>query len=212
MKILHIIGTKLNSTNLSHKLHRKPRFEMGFDTVEFSHTQKPFEELTLSTFQKLQEIKYTPSKLRGYYSTFIIDKSTEKPVTAFVKKTEKDDKSGYERYDFYVKNGNSKKLNAIGYCMLYTYGSKRDVHTAYMISFDRDDFAGMGIRAHQIAIERMLQVGAPNIILNPTSDAEAFHECCGFDYNTNWARRMSLSEKALEEWKSFINSGQRILR
>ena len=208
MKILPLIGTQITPTNISYKASLKIKLAEGVDAFERTQSKKPFEALTLKTFEKLRNIKYIPEKLDGYYSTFLIDKSTDKPITALIKQSYMSNRIS-ERYDFYVYNKNEKP-ERIGYCLIYVYDKERDVEPAYVISPHNDKYAGMGIRAHQIAIERMLETGSPNEIINPTADAEPFHRACGFDWHKDRVGRMSITEKALKEWVLFINSGQRI--
>lgn len=211
MRILFPTETKITPTNISCKACPKIRFAKGVDTFESTLKKKPFETLTLKTFETLRKIKYIPEKLDGYYSTFFIDKSTKKPVTALIKPTSISNSNGSERYDFYIYNKNEEHKH-IGYCLIYVYDKDHDIEPAYVISSQNDKYAGMGIRAHQISIERMLQTSSPNEIINPTADAEPFHRACGFEWRKDRARRMSLTEEALKEWNIFINSGQRIIK
>lgn len=212
MRILPPIGTKVSPTNISCKASPKIRLSGGIDTFEYTQGKKPFETLTLKTFETLRKIKYIPEKLDGYYSTYVIDKLTDKPVTALIKPTSINNSNGSERYDFYIYNKKGGEPERIGYCLIYVYDKDHEVYPAYVISPQNDKYAGMGIRAHQISIERMMESGSPNEIINPTAEAEPFHRACGFEWNKDRAGRMSISPKAMEEWTEFINSGQRIIK
>ena len=210
MRIFPLTGTKVSPTNISCKASPKIKFPGGIDTFEHTQSKKPFETLTLKTFEKLRTLRYIPEKLDGYYSTYLIDKLTNKPVTALIKPSSINGSDNAERYDFYIyKKG--EELERIGYRLIYVYDKDHEVYPAYVISPKNDRYAGMGIRAHQISIERMLEIGAPNEIINPTADAEPFHRACGFEWNKDRAGRMSITPKAMEEWIEFINSGQRII-
>ena len=207
MKISPLSITKSNILNKIYNLCHKVRFTNSGDSFEL-RTEKPFETLTLSTFEKLRRIKYTPEKLDGYLSTFVIDKKTLKPVTVFVKQTSNDN-NGHEQYYFYVKNKRTKEFERLGHRDFFVYGSNEEIYPCYMMSFKKEKYLGIGIREHQITVERMQQVGAPNIRINSTADAKPFHEKCGFEPSI--PGRMHLSEKALKEWDIFINSGQKII-
>ena len=110
MKILPLIGTQITPTNISYKASLKIKLAEGVDAFERTQSKKPFEALTLKTFEKLRNIKYIPEKLDGYYSTFLIDKSTDKPITALIKQSYMGNRIS-ERYDFYVYN----KINGVYY-------------------------------------------------------------------------------------------------
>lgn len=211
MKILPILHTKLNISGRLQNIRQKLMLASKPDTVDLTKYKKePFEKLKLATFKKLLKIKYIPEKLDGYYSTFIIDKLTGKPVTTYIKKQKF--RYGMEKYEFYVKK-RSGKLKYIGHRSFSVSEKKIDIGSSagYMESYYNNRYRGLGIRGHQIAVERMQQTGAPNVIITSLPEAEPFHLGCGFEYNTNFAHMMSLSNEAKSEWNIFINSGQRIL-
>ena len=211
MKILPLSEIKLKFFNTSGILLHRYNIAQKPDTVELlKNSPNPFKKLTLATFKKLLKIKYTPEKLDGYYSTFIIDRLTGKPVTTYIKKQKF--RYGMEKYEFYVKK-RSGKLKYIGHRSFSVSEKKIDIGSSagYMESYYNNRYRGLGIRGHQIAVERMQQTGAPNVMITSLPEAEPFHLGCGFEYNTNFAHMMSLSNEAKSEWNIFINSGQRIL-
>ena len=205
MKILPLITVKIKSLT-NHKNRIKPTFVQGHDTVELS-SKKPFKHLTLSTFKKLSKIKFTPEKLDGYHSTFVIDKLTGKPVTVFIKLLS-DNSNGCEHYELYVKKSSSKDLKCVGTRNFRINKAINKITPGYMESYKRKRYRGLGIREHQIAIERMKQENVESVTITPLIEAELFHRKCGFICNK--AHEMELSKDALTEWDRFINSGQRI--
>lgn len=205
MKILPLITVKIKSLT-NHKNRIKPAFVQGHDTVELSSKQ-PFEHLTLSTFKKLQKIKFTPEKLNGYHSTFVIDKLTGKPVTVFIKLLS-DNSNGCERYELYVKKLMSKGLKCVGSRNFRINKLINKITSGYMESYKGKRYRGLGIREHQIAIERMKQENVENVTITSLPEAGIFHRKCGFIRNE--VREMELSKDALTEWNRFINSGQKI--
>lgn len=211
MKILPILRTKLNISSRLQSIRERLVFFNKPDTVDLIKNRKePFKKLKLSTFKKLLGIKYTPEKLNGYYSTYIIDRLTKRPVTVFIKKLKF--RNGLEKYEFYIKK-HPGKLKYIGLRSFSVKGEKCEIGSSagYMKSYYKYRYRGVGVRGPQIAIERMQQTNAPNVMITALPEAEPFHLGCGFEYNTNFARMMSLSNEAKSEWNIFINSGQRII-
>lgn len=55
------------------------------------------------------------------------------------------------------------------------------IHTGFMESREgRDLYSGIGLRLHQITIERMLQKGYKRIVIESEPNAFPFHYKCGF--------------------------------
>jgi len=87
-------------------------------------------------------------------------------------------KKGIEQYDFFIRNLNGD-YDCIGCRLLQIDKKNKTITPGYMANYNKD-YSGIGIRAHQIGVERMLQEKLDNVIINSAEDAFPFHYKCGF--------------------------------
>lgn len=152
-----------------------------------------------STMKKLYSPEFkVPQGMNkdGYYMTSIIDKKTGKPVVCYVKCAGKG-KDGYENWRIYTKNKNDE-YELIAYRDFTIDKATSTVKPGNMNSTNGSDlYGGIGLRLHQIAIERMLQENLKGIEICSTGSAFPFHYKSGFrtrDMNVN------VSEEKLNQY------------
>lgn len=152
-----------------------------------------------STMRKLYspEFKVTQSiNEDGYYLTSLIDKKTGKPAICYVKQLcMKED--GYEYWCICIKNSKGE-YEKIAYRDFKIDRATSTVKPGNMNSTNGSDlYGGIGLRLHQIAIERMLQENLKGIEICSTGSAFPFHYKSGFrtvDMNIN------ISENKLNQY------------
>lgn len=114
----------------------------------------------------------------GYYRTSLIDKKTGEPVNAYIKRLESSENR--EHWGVFVKNPKGE-YKQIGVRKFHLDDMNQAIHTGFMESRQgRDLFSGIGLRLHQITIERMLQKGYKRVIIDSEPNAFPFHYKCGF--------------------------------
>ena len=154
------------------------QYNLEHDTVSFTSNKPTIKSETLA---KLYTPEFAPKRRvneDGYLVTTVIDRKTNKPVEIYVKKVFADDYS--EEYDFYEKKNGKYKMVAE---RTFVIGdSDNSIMPGYMETNEkaREKYAGLGIRCHQIAIERMMQLGFNNVEITSFPDAYPFHYKCGF--------------------------------
>ncbi len=112
----------------------------------------------------------------GDHITTIIDKKTQKPVEIAVRQSLIS--GSYESYGLYKIDELSGDEILLG---VREFGIGKDhIKSGIMHSFHNDQYAGIGIREHQIAIERMLQCNFNNIVISSIPSSYSFHYKCGF--------------------------------
>ena len=144
-----------------------------FSTKSFSSRIKelsmPGQEST--TLKKLFSAEFKPTRRideNGYMVTTLIDKKTQKPVEVFVKKV----KTGV--FEFYKKTSNEYK-----YIGNRSYDINKElgvIEPGLMASHCKKEFAGLGIRGHQLAVEDLIKEGLDSIYLSSVSSALPFHQ------------------------------------
>lgn len=150
------------------------------DIVEISEFTKRLQSLEESkTMKKLfsPEFKTPQGKNSdGYYVTTIIDNDTGKPVKAYVKLEQGDENS--EKWYIFIKNIRNS-YQEIGVRHFEIDMNKNIISPGYMENRSYP-FSGVGIRLHQIGIERMMQKSLDNVQICSTEEAFPFHYKCGF--------------------------------
>ena len=124
-----------------------------------------------TTLKKLFSAEFKPTRRfdeNGYMVTTLIDRKTQKPVEVFVKKI----KEG--KFEFYKKTTSG-----------YDYIGKRDysinrelgvIEPGFMANSCKEEFAGLGIRGHQLAVEDLMKEGLDSIYLSSLPKALPFHQ------------------------------------
>ena len=146
-----------------------------------------------------------------------IDKKTQKPVEAFVAMAA-EDKPNCEHYLLMVKdkNGevtlNKEKFKVVGDTVFYinkdekmiTPGSDltfidgmpyEKMHS-YMYAKGNKDYSGIGVRLHQLRVERMLQNHFGNVRIAAEGNSFPFHYSMGY--------RLSSHKRPIEEAKVWL--------
>ena len=194
------------------------------DTLQLS--RRTSEESTIMKKLFSSEFKLQQSMNKdGYYVTTVIDKKTGKPVKTYVKLQISD--KDYEKWCMYVKNS-SGEYKEIGYRELNLDRKRKKIAPGYMNSEEGNaEYSGIGLRLHQICIERMMQEGYENVYILSTANAFPFHYKSGFRVLENTTRmtkdafettikklskKSGISEKELRKVVVFIeNSSNEII-
>ena len=131
------------------------------------------------TLEKLYTPKFKPKRRideNGYPVTTIIDKLTDKPVEITVRPVKR---GGMEQYNLEFKT-DGYNYETLGWRFFEVNKIDKKIEPGYMESNSFNRFAGIGLREHQIAIERMLQLGLNDVEILSMSDVIPFHLKSGF--------------------------------
>ena len=128
----------------------------------------------------------------GYFVTTVIDKKTGKPVEAYVKQGSiyPTEKSKFldnqfittEKWEIFVKDKNvPSNYRRIGKRTFDLDFFENKIEPGYMVSKEgKNEYDGIGVRLHQIAVERMLQEDFNTVEIESLYSAFPFHYKCGF--------------------------------
>ena len=160
----------------------------------------------------------------GYPITTIIDKKTGAPVEAYIKCEKKNKKE--EKWEMYIKDKNEPTgERLLGYRSFYLDGRRKKITPGYMDSDGNKEFAGIGLRMHQLTVERMMQKGFNNIEIEALPDAFPFHYKLGFriypdeeqiskkglqEYARTWGNILKVSPKEIKKCMVIKNKPQNI--
>ncbi len=156
------------------------------------------------TFQRLLSPEFTPKVNKdksGLSITTLIDKKTNKPVEAFVARVEAEN-SNMEKYYIMVKDSNGeinicgKNYNVVGDTYFYidkenkiispkfelisVNGELYEKVLSHMQASGNEKYAGIGLRLHQLRVERMLQNGLGNVCIVAEGNSFPFHYSMGY--------------------------------
>ncbi len=169
--------------DLSEKIIKKAG--TGHSDSDLSPKLQPMSVLEESaTMKALYSPKYKiPQGINedGYYITTVIDKKSKKPVTAYVRQEE--NFANGETWTISIKNSNGD-YEEIGSRNI-NIDPSGNLHPCVMLmSSDKNQiYSGVGLRLHQIAIERMLQSKGESISIYAVRHSFPFHYKCGFRVN-----------------------------
>ncbi|MBO6273164.1 hypothetical protein J6O48_10365 [bacterium] len=142
-------------------------------------TPKSSDCLEPKMLKKLFSDKYKSTRRfneEGYPVTTIIDRKTQKPVEAYIKKGKIPCSNGTynEGYEMYVKmpDGNSV---LVGKRSFPVDTVAKQISSGNMASYARELYEGIGTRLHQLAVERAIQNNYNSIHIGSTGDAFPFH-------------------------------------
>ena len=159
------------------------QYNLNSDCISFQSKTNKNNDFELNTINKLYTDEYyiKPKKNKaGYYRTTVINKKTNKPKIIYIKYIKNnEDNLCYERYGFYERNVFGK-YKQIGKRSFGIDKNEKLVTSGSMRSDFNDKYAGIGIRGHQLAVERMLQEGFNNVYIFSVPEAFPFHYKCGF--------------------------------
>lgn len=172
--------------------------------VDYFKNAKPFPKSAIEeskTMQKLYSPEFAPKRRLnedGYHVTTIIDKKTGKPQEAYVRcmfkradenvnieslsSTARESlrPGAFERWGIYVKNS-ANEYELVGQRSFRLDKANNKILPDWMDSKGNNGrFSGIGLRAHQIAVERMMQEGMDTVEICAVADAFPFHYKSGF--------------------------------
>lgn len=140
----------------------------------------PKTELESETLKTLFSPEYAPKRRtdsNGYAVTTVIDNKTKKPKEVFVKRINKTPR--LETWGIYEKEGDEYK--EIGFRSFGVNKILGAITPGYMQNRDYSKkYSGIGLRLHQISIERMMQNGYNEIQVESLPESFAFHYKAGF--------------------------------
>jgi hypothetical protein len=140
----------------------------------------------------------------GYFVTTLIDKKSKLPVEAYVTQSCKD--GTYEEWQFLVKNS-SDEYELVGKRSFIVNKEANRIMSSWMDSYaGAEKFAGIGLRGHQIAVERMLQEGFDTVQIMAEPQAFPFHYKSGFRVVPS-CHRIDANELARRKSKWMTNGG-----
>ena len=133
----------------------------------------------------------------GYFVTTVINKKNDKPVKAYVKQLEKK-KGQYtdittEEWGLFVRHNNGD-YEMIGKRSFGVDPKNKTLISGWMDSYNGgSEYGGVGVRLHQIGIERALQENLNKVEITALDEAFPFHYKCGFR-SAKLSENMSLGE------------------
>lgn len=196
-----IIPTAKKIFNFKHiRLERQPKA----DELVISLEKENNPGINSKTFQRLLTPEFTPKNNTdpsGLKITTLIDKKTNKPVEAFVTKVIEDDPNMEKYYimlpdangEISVQNNNYK---IIGDTYFYIDKKHKMISPkfesdtineesyekifSFMKAKENNEFGGIGLRLHQLRVERMLQNGLGNVCIVAKGNSFPFHYAMGY--------------------------------
>ena len=173
----------------------------------------PETDMESETLKTLFSPKFAPKRRtdqKGYAVTTVINRATNKPIEVYVKRISKTPK--LENWGIYEKEGDEYK--EIGFRSFGINKMQNAITPGYMENHDnKNKYAGIGLRLHQIAVERMMQTGCDELNLESVPEAFAFHYKSGFrlaPYYTNFTKESIGSYISL--WHKETGIPEKILR
>jgi len=180
-------------------------------------------ELSAKTIEKLYSPKFIPSRDAdelGCRITTVIDRKTQEPVEVFVAAMQKDNNPLHENWIIMTKTPdgelelpNGERAHIIGdmhffrdpdknmltpkFGMIKKKDDMLQTVFSYMRVFDKDKYAGVGLRLHQLRMERMFGCGFDNALIVADGNSFLFHYKSGF--------RITPMLKTLGEEKEVVN-------
>lgn len=174
------IGKEINLENITEHLKAyQAKIIKYFDNAK----ELPPSALESKTMKKLYTPEFKASRRineDGYHVTTLIDKKTGKATEAYVKCIAKNKVLDYENWGIFTKNSQGE-YELVGKRSFYLNKDKKRLLPSWMDSEDGSDrFAGIGLRAHQIGVERMMQENLDTVEICAEAQAFPFHYKCGF--------------------------------
>lgn len=184
-------------------------------------------EIKGSTIEKLYKPQYklTGMNKDGYHLTSIIEKETGKPVEAYVKSISNE--FGVEKWGIYIKDA-ANEYKQVGERSFKIDREAGVIKPGWMQSnTENGKYLGIGLREHQIAVERMMQENLDTVEIYSMSTAFPFHYKSGFRvrplllradgaslrkmYNT-WSKKTGIDKDTLRQTVKFKEeNGKRYL-
>lgn len=217
------VNKDINVKNITQKIKEyQSKIINYFDNAK----ELPESALQSKTMQKLYTPAFKPtSRINedGYHVTTLIDKSTGKPVEAYVKcinrrnqinHHETSYKVDFENWGIFIKNSKGE-YEMVGKRSFYIDKEKGKLLSNWMDAMEGfEQYKGIGLRAHQIGVERMLQENLKTVEICAEGEAFPFHYKSGFrvvpmeldipkeriaQMLDSWAKESGISKEVLEK-------------
>jgi hypothetical protein len=175
-----------------------------------------------NTFRKLMSPEFALANNcadNGAKLTTIIDKKTQKPVQAYVAMAQ-EEKPNCEHYLLMVKDKkgkvklNNEKFKVVGETIFYVNKDQKMITPgfdltlidgvvyekmhSYMYAHGNKEYGGIGVRLHQLRVERMLQNDLGNVRIAADGNSFPFHYSMGYRLSPN-KRPVGEAKNLLEE-------------
>ena len=154
----------------------------------------------------------------GYFVTTIINKKTNQPTEAFVKQVKQSDIKpnglSFEEWGLYIKRADGE-YEMVGRRSFGVDRKNKTLTPGWMDSYEGGtEYGGIGVRLHQIGVERALQEKFSRVEITALDEAFPFHYKCGYrstgekesirlsqlnDFLSEVSQMTSIPEKELEE-------------
>lgn len=197
-------GQDINLGKIAAQMH-----ELELKVSEYFNSVKPLPESALEskTLETLYSKEFNPLRRineDGYFVTTLIDKTSNTPVEAYVVQACKDNE--YEKWHILVKNS-SGEYELVGKRSFHVNKNANRIMSSWMDSYaGAGKYAGVGLRGHQIAVERMLQEGFDTVQIMAEPQAFPFHYKSGFRVVPS-SHRIDLNELARRKNKWMTTGG-----
>ena len=176
-RIKTLFGKDISLENIQNEVNSFER-----DIPILKATPKNPDCLEPKMLKKLFLYKYKPTRRfneDGYHVTTIIDRKTQKPVEAYIKKVSTDkmpywDGAYSEQYEMYVKMSDGESV-LVGERSFIDATKEKIIGSGSMESHASLLYEGIGTRLHQLAVERAIQNNYNSIHICSTGDAFPFH-------------------------------------
>ena len=182
------------------------------DTFELSDKIFPLKYIKLKTAEKLYSTKFTPSNNdygKYAYKTFVLDKKTGNPVEIFVRP---EALNGFlEHFNLYAT---VESICYVAGIRMFNHNmSENSITPGDMNSYMRFDYSGLGLREHQIAIERMFMENRDNLKILAIPESYFFHKNCGFEVIKNIKNYDEMKFHAkINEWSELLDIDDKTIR
>lgn len=180
-------------------------------TISLRKTPLSTDDLEPRSLNKLFSKKYNPIRRideKGRPVTTIIDKNTQEPVEAYIVSSEN---INSELFEMYIKNNNGAD-ELIGFRSFKPNDREKIISPGYMKSLANDRYEGIGIRLHQLAIERMIQYDYKAVEICSLDIAFPFHYKSLFRAKPEHYRDfdVSVAKNIKEQFKRIISGKVKI--
>ena len=183
------IGKDINLKTISDRVNEYQQKILNY----FKNAKElPESALESKTMRKLYTPEFKPARRMnedGYHVTTLIDKKTGKPAEAYVKcisksklpyQGNKDQILDHEHWGIFTKNTQGQ-YEQVGKRLFYIDKDNKKLLPDWMDSDNNlGRFEGIGLRAHQIGVERMMQEHLDTIKICAEAQAFPFHYKSGF--------------------------------
>ena len=170
--------------------------------------------------EKLFSPEFTPKRHideNGCFVTTIIDKKTGEPVEAYVKQGNANTKERSpildnqyiesEKWEIYVKDKDvPSKYRRVGHRTFDLDFYENKIEPGYMTAIEgQSEYEGIGVRLHQIAVERMLQEDFNTVEIESLYSAFPFHYKCGFRTTPESSKYLkSMLMESINSWSQTL--------